>query len=74
MKYNSLIREYKRNLLVIKNRPTFRLWRVFREDLMNEFSGIIKNEKTTMTREKVLGLIENLMKLKSNYNCKCWTI
>ena len=41
------------------------------EDLMNEFSGIIKNEKTTMTREKVLGLIENLMKLKSNYNCKC---
>ena len=40
------------------------------EDLMNEFSGIIKNEKTTMTREKVLGLIENLMKLKSNYNCK----
>lgn len=41
------------------------------EDLMNEFSGIVKNERTTMTREKILGLIENLMKLKSNYNCKC---
>lgn len=40
------------------------------EDLMNEFSGIIKNERTTMTREKILGLIENLMKLKSNYNFK----
>lgn len=40
------------------------------EDLMNEFSGIAKNERTTMTREKILGLIENLMKLKSNYNCK----
>lgn len=40
------------------------------EDLMNEFGGIVKNEKTTMTREKVLGLIENLIKIKANYNCK----
>ena len=41
------------------------------DELMNEFSGTVKNERTTMTREKILGLIENLMKLKSNYNCKC---
>ena len=40
------------------------------EDLMNEFGGIAKNERTTMTREKVLGLIENLIKIKANYNCK----
>ena len=40
------------------------------EDLMNEFSGVPKYKDTTMTREKILGLIESLTKLKSNYNFK----
>ena len=40
------------------------------EKLMTEFSNVDADKNTTMTREKILGMIENLMKLKSNYNIK----